>query len=369
MNTRHLLVVVVMGCLVALVTAVLGLACTEFRVQAEDGTVVIGRSMEFRIDLHWTLKVQRRGATHHAETPDGGVGLSWENAYGYLYVDSMDLNHACDGMNEVGLCVSTLALCESVYQDVRPAPDPRRSISHADLPAYLLGTCKTVDDVRMALEHVYVWGEGLLGLPPFGVHYGVYDATGAGIVVEYINGDCNVYENTLGVMTNSPPYDWQMTNVERYLFLDPFNPRPMTLGDVHRIDRSGFGAGLLGLPGDPTPTSRFVRVFAMLHFAHPPANQSDAVILAEHILNVVDIPIGVARDYLESEVVYERPYWVLIKDLTHRILYVRNYGDLGFYRVDLQRLDFGGIVYDPVPIGDLPVQSVDYTDRFAPKEE
>ena len=81
MNTRRLLVVVVVGSLVGLIAA-LGQACTEFRVQATDGTVVIGRSMEFQIELNWTLKVEPRGRFHCAKAPNGKDGLRWTNTYG-----------------------------------------------------------------------------------------------------------------------------------------------------------------------------------------------------------------------------------------------------------------------------------------------
>ena len=77
---------------------------------------------------------------------------------------------------------------------------------------------------------------------------------------------------------------------------------------------------MLGTPGDLTPPSRLVRAATLTHFADPVKTSDEAVNLAIHILNTVDIPHGVAsEDYTN---------WIVAKDLTHRALYYRTYNDL-----------------------------------------
>lgn len=84
---------------------------------------------------------------------------------------------------------------------------------------------------------------------------------GNSLVIEHVEGELKVYDNLIGVMTNSPTFDWHLTNLRNYVSLSPNNPRPVT---VEGVKGTGFGqgGGMLGLPGDYSPPSRFVRTVA-----------------------------------------------------------------------------------------------------------
>ena len=141
------------------------------------------------------------------------------------------------------------------------------------------------------------------------IHYTIYDKTGAGIIIEFTNKGRTVYENTVGACTNSPPHDFHMINLRNYVELNKTAHEPLHLGgDVFKP--IGQGSGLLGTPGDLTPPSRLVRAATLTHFADPVKTSDEAVNLAVHILNTVDIPHGVAsEDYTN---------WIVAKDLTHK---------------------------------------------------
>ena len=158
-----------------------------------------------------------------------------------------------------------------------------------------------------------------LDLDNLELHYTINDKTGAGIIIEYTNKGRTVYENTVGVCTNSPPYEFHMINLRNYVELNKTAHQPLHLGgDVFKP--LGQGSGLLGTPGDLTPPSRLVRAATLTHFADPVKTSDEAVNLAIHILNTVDIPHGVAgKDYTN---------WIVAKDLTHKALYYRTYKDL-----------------------------------------
>ena len=159
----------------------------------------------------------------------------------------------------------------------------------------------------------------LPGIDTLEMHYTIYDKTGAGIIIEFTNKGRTVYENTVGVCTNSPPYDFHMINLRNYVELNNTAHEALHLGgDV--FTPLGQGSGLLGTPGDLTPPSRLVRAATLTHFADPVKTSDEAVNLAIHILNTVDIPHGVAdKDYTN---------WIVAKDLTHKALYYRTYNDL-----------------------------------------
>jgi choloylglycine hydrolase len=95
-------------------------------------------------------------------------------------------------------------------------------------------------------------------------------------------------------MTNSPPFDWHLTNLRNYVKLSPVNAEPLNLsGEV--FAPLGAGSGLLGIPGDPTPPSRFVRALGLAISAKPLPDAAQTVRLAEHVLNNFDIPLGFIR--------------------------------------------------------------------------
>ena len=126
-------------------------------------------------------------------------------------------------------------------------------------------------------------------VPPF--HYTLHDASGASIVIEPVNGTLKVYDNPLGVMTNAPTFDWHLTNLKNYVKISPVNAEPITI-DGQTIASFGQGSGLLGIPGDPTPPSRFIRALGYTMSAKRLPSGIQSVRLAEHILNDFDIPLG-----------------------------------------------------------------------------
>ena len=67
--------------------------------------------------------------------------------------------------------------------------------------------------------------------------------------------------------------------------------------------------------------------------------RSDMVNLSEHILNNVDIPIGLVRDFENGETFHDYTQWIVIKDLTNKILYYRTYENMSLRSVDMNKLD------------------------------
>ena len=135
------------------------------------------------------------------------------------------------------------------------------------------------------------------GFPPEPqpVHFVVYDKTGASLVIEPLDGKLKVFDNPLGVITNSPNFDWHMTNLRNYVALNPRNVPPVTV-DGQTFRQLGQGSGMLGLPGDFTPPSRLVRAAVFSATAIPSKTAGEGVFQIFHILNNFDIPVGVARE-------------------------------------------------------------------------
>lgn len=284
-----------LGFALSFITFNLSFACTDFRINAKDGTMLVGRSLEFGLDLKSNLRSSNQGRAFTSTTPNGKAGLNWKAKYGYVYLDALDQDIVVDGMNENGLSFEYLYLPgETQFQTV-PSGKDNQAIPYYQFGDWVLSNFKTVDDVKEALASLYVFEQTIpsIGNVVFPVHAAIQDASGKGIVVEFVNGKMTIDEY-IGVMTNSPTYEWQVTNLRNYLNLSPYNPKPITANGV-TFSMTGQGAGSFGLPGDPSPPSRFVKIAFMLKNAYQPANTSDAVNLAEHLLNNVDLPGGIAR--------------------------------------------------------------------------
>ena len=235
-------------------------------------------------------------------------------------------------------------------------------------PLWILGKFGTVRELREALKEdsfPLVWEAEVPEIKvAFELHFSVYDATGDGIVIEYTEQGRNVYNNTLGVVTNSPPYDFHLTNIRNYIELSKFAHDPLKLGKVE-FSPIGQGSGLLGVPGDFTPPSRFVRTAAIVHFANEVKTGEDAVMLGFHVLNTVDIRRGVSATHLPvlHTETYDYTQWVVVKDLTTKSIYFRVYNDLTIRVIHLSNVKNVEKVEMPfwMPVGGF----VDATDKLS----
>ena len=126
----------------------------------------------------------------------------------------------------------------------------------------------------------------------FPIHWSVVDKTGDAVVFEYTKDGRKVFDNDIGVFTNNPTFDWHTTNLNSYINLQQKGFEPKTYirnGKEHTIKSFGHGSGFLGVPGDFTPSSRFIRTAAMVRFSGDAKTASDGALKAWHIINSVDI--------------------------------------------------------------------------------
>ena len=318
---------------------VMSTACTEVRVKARDNSVVIGRSMEFAQEVNSNIIVQPRGDKRTSKLADGSPGKSWTSKYGLVYLDGFGLDIVADGMNEKGLTVGALYFPDlAEYQKVTPGKESR-AVSNIDLGMYILQNFATVDEVKANLPEIIVWGQKLEVLDNIVVplHYSVYQEDGTGIIIEYSKEGLTIYDS-VGVLTNSPAYSWHVTNIQNYVNLTADNIKPVVIDGIS-FAATGQGSGLKGIPGDPTPPSRFIRVAAMGYLSNKVNTATDTVNLVAHIMNNVDIPIGIVRDFESGQVFHDYTQWVVIKDLAQKIMYFRSYNDLTIKGVDLNKFD------------------------------
>ena len=312
-------------------------ACTEILVKAKDASVVNVRSMEFEVDLKSALNVQPRGAEFTSIVNGKAIGLKWTNKYGFVYMNAMGYPVALDGLNEAGLSFGALYLPGFTQYQTVPVGEESKGLWNLEVGLWILGNFSTVEEVRAAVSSVYVCQNATIGVSP--LHYNITDASGKSIIIEYTSQGLQVFDNNAGVLTNSPPYDWHMANLRNYLNLSPNNP-DSTSFDNEYFAPIGQGAGLVGLPGDWSPPSRFIKTAIMSHYALEPNNAPEAVNFALHFINGVDIPKGVSRINSKGKSEYDYTQWIVVRDLTNRKYMFRTYDNLQVRSIDLNKLDF-----------------------------
>jgi choloylglycine hydrolase len=340
-------------------------ACTSFSVVAKDGAILIGRSMEFGLLLDSKVMIVPRGFKFTSPAPDGKEGLSWQAKYGFVGMNTKGVDQTPDGLNEAGLSVGLLYLPGfAKYQEVG-AQDTSRALANLEVGNWMLSNFATVEEVKEAIKNVVVFDYAPAGYGSFPLHFAIYDAKGASLVIEYVNGQRFVYDNPVGVLTNSPPFDWQLTNLRNYINLTNLNVTSLKLGNFV-LEPLGQGTGLLGIPGDYTPPHRFVRAVALAYASVRPATSAEGANLAFHILNNVDIPIGVVASKTAptstagsstpkgttdaSGLEYDFTEWVTVRDLTNKLFYFRTYKNLAIRKIDLKKLAFTGTTIQHIDI-------------------
>ncbi|MCW5822832.1 MAG: choloylglycine hydrolase family protein [Cyanobacteria bacterium TGS_CYA1] len=307
-------------------------ACTDFAVSSKDGGIVIGRSMEWGADLGSRINYYPANQKRSSTAPNNKTGKEWTSKYAYFGIDVNKQDLVIDGLNDQGLSMGMLWYPPAVYQTLSDKDAPN-AVSVFDLGFYILGNFKTVAEVEHDLQTTKIWGEPdpKWPLKP-AVHLALHDASGKNLVVEFVDGQILCHDNPNSVLTNTPDFPWHITNLSNYISLTPDTPTPLHVrGSV--LSPNGQGGGFVGIPGDWTPPSRFVRTSCMLTYADQSNTSKDSIILAQHILNAVDIPKGDIRD--KSTGYNDYSQWSVIKDLKNKKLYYRSYDNLSLRSLDL----------------------------------
>ncbi|KAK3240036.1 hypothetical protein CYMTET_50085 [Cymbomonas tetramitiformis] len=227
----------------------------------------------------WTVNVHPRDEI--VQRADGGF---FKNLYGWVGIDL--LNTTSEGMNEHGLTASAQTFRGSQYQSQEQG---YKAVYSLNMVPWLLGNFKSVDEVVAALGDVRIvqGPESFEKLSPGSTHnhWTIVDKDGRRIILEYVKGLPQVHNDTVGIFTNDPVYDFHLQNVNQYAFLSDQWPSDLgeftaqtEVGTVPQV--VGHGFNLRGLPGDYSPASRFIRMFYLKQFSTrsaPPADETAAI--------------------------------------------------------------------------------------------
>lgn len=336
----------------SVITALVGLtrahACTGVMLKGKDGTVAYGRTCEWgAFDLHSRLVIIPRGQKFVGTTPDGKPGYKWTNKYGIVGIDALKKDVLVDAMNETGF---TAGFFYHLGFAKYPKYDPdqaSKTMAPTQLLYYILGQFSNIKEAKEGLKRIRVAPvvEPALGFPA-PLHIILVEPSGKSIVIEFLNEKTVFFENPLGVITNAPTYDWHMTNVRNYINLSATELPAKKLSNQD-FGPLGGGSGLLGLPGDFTPPSRFIRCVAFTQTARPTKGGLDTITEVVRILDNFNVPLGFAEGSSlkdkSREGLRSATLWTTAWDLKKRVLYYHTQHNRRLRRVRVGDMDWNAL--------------------------
>ena len=190
-----------------------------------------------------------------------------------------------DAINEKGLGIAGLNFVGNAYYN--DCVEGKDNIAQFELIPWILCQCETVKEVRELLKNINITNEPYSEKFPLAqLHWIIADKNEA-ITVESMKEGLKVYDNPVGVLTNNPPFDKQMFELNKYMNLSPKSPQN-NFSDKLNMEYYSRGMGAIGLPGDLSSQSRFVRVSFVKMNSVSGDDEKSSVSQFFHILNSVD---------------------------------------------------------------------------------
>lgn len=239
-----------------------------------------------------------------------------------------------DGINEKGLGMAGLNFVGNAHY-FKPVQG-FDNVAQFEFIPWILSRCATVSEARGLLSRINLTDEAYSPqLPPAQLHWIIADRDEA-ITVESMSGGLKIYDNPVGVLTNNPPFDRQMLALSNYMSLSPKQPENRWGIPLETYSR---GMGALGLPGDLSSQSRFVRVAYTKMNSKSGDSEEESVSQFFHILGSVDQQRGCCE---VADGKYEITIYTSCCNASRGIYYYTTYDNHQICAVDMHRENLDG---------------------------
>lgn len=241
-----------------------------------------------------------------------------------------------DAVNEKGLAMAGLHFVGNAHYTEPGLDCEKADIAPYELIPWVLSQCENTEQAKGLLERTNVVAV------PFGkkfplspLHFMIADKSGNAIVVEPIREGLEIYDNSIGVLTNNPPFEFHLANLNSYMNITSKPPVNRFSPEIP-LQAYSRGMGALGLPGDMSSASRFVRAAFVRANSVSGESEKESVHQFFHILGSVEQIRGCVR--LESGE-YELTTYSCCCNLDKGIYYYRTYEDTSVRSVNLHKLN------------------------------
>ena len=298
--------------------------CTAASYLAAKGRCLFGRTLDYEFSYGECVVFAPRNFAFSDNLGSGHYAL-----LGTAHVsDGFPLYYDC--VNEKGLAMAGLNFVgNAVYRD--DLPDKINLPSYEFIP-YLLGKCANLAEARELLGKINLTKKAFSEkLPPSQLHWIIADKSGT-IVVESVREGFFVYDNPVGVLANNPPFPQQLSNLANYVNLTAKEPQNRFIPQIE-IPLFSRGMGAVGLPGDLSSMSRFVRA-AFVRNNSRLDDEKNAVSQFFHILGAVEQQRGCCE---LADGKYEITIYTSCMDCSRGIYYFTTYNNRRISAVDMRR--------------------------------
>ncbi len=253
-----------------------------------------------------------------------------------------------DAVNEKGLAMAGLNFVG--YAHYREEAEGKENIASFEFIPWILAQCGSVQEARVLLKKINLTNTSFSeDLPPAQLHWLLADSREA-ITIESVKEGLRIYENPVGVLTNNPPFDEQLFQLNNFMHLSSKEPENRFSPKIE-LKAYSRGMGAMGLPGDLSSQSRFVRAaFTRLNSVCG-MSEAESVSQFFHILGSVEQVKGCCE---VSEGEYERTLYTSCCNTDKGIYYYTTYQNRQITAVQLhkEKLDDIFLVRYPLITGE-----------------
>lgn len=248
-----------------------------------------GRNLDLECSYHETVAITPRYYPFHF--------LNIPSMYShYAMIGMATVVNGCplyyEATNEMGLSMAGLNYPGLAHY--RPVTEGRENIASFELIPWLLSSCSNICEAKKFLSNVNITNQAFSEeFAPTPLHWMISDRNRS-ITLEATTEGLRIHENTVGVLTNNPSFDYHLYNLSSYMQVSA-NPPADRFSDHVKLIPFSNGMGGIGLPGDYSSTSRFVRASFVKLNSKPEASENECVSQFFHILNSVAMPKGCVR--------------------------------------------------------------------------
>ena len=250
-----------------------------------------------------------------------------------------------DACNEKGLSIAGLNFAgNACYLDEK---EGMVNITPFEFIPYLLSNFSNVNEVKKALENINMVNINFSEeLPLSPLHWMISDDSGA-IVVEPLKDGLKVYDNPVGVLTNNPPFDKQLSELNKYMGLSNKNPENI-FSQSFNLDEYSRGMGAIGLPVDLSSSSRFAKVAFTRANSFSGDGEEESVSQFFHILASVEQQNGCT--FIADPNLYEYTIYTSCYNTNDAILYYKTYNNSQITAVKFMEEDLDSTVLIDYPL-------------------
>ena len=263
--------------------------CTAISYKTKDH--YFGRNLDLEYSYNETVTITPRNFIF--EFRKVGKMKSHFAMIGMAYItESYPLYY--DATNEYGLSIAALNFPQNAHY--KPFCVEKDNITPFELIPWILGQCATVSEAEKLLEQINILNENFSDeLPLSPLHWIISDKERS-ITLESVKAGIKVYDNFVGVLTNNPTFDYQLFNLNNYMSLTNDAPQnTFALDNNLQLKTYSRGMGAMGLPGDYSSVSRFVRATFVKMNSVSGDTENESVSQFFHILQSVAMPRGCVK--------------------------------------------------------------------------